>query len=62
MPSVSYLQQTAAVLKMYDEEIRKMQSCIPLLSFIYRKGRYLIPWYCGCNRPTVPAPDVQRVW
>jgi hypothetical protein len=62
MPLVSYLQQTAAVLKMYDEDIRKMQSCIPFLSFIYRKGQYLIPWYCGCHRPTVPDPDVQRVW
>jgi len=53
MPFVSYLQQTAAVLKMYDNEVRKMQSCTPFLSFIYR-----IPWYCGHNRPTVPAPDV----
>jgi len=62
MPFVSYLQQRAAVLKMYDDEVRKMRSCTPLLSFIYRKGRYLIPWYCGHNRLSVSAPDVQRVW
>lgn len=57
-----YLQQRATVLKMYDDEVRKIQSCTPLISLIYRKVRYLIPWYCGHNRPTVPAPGVQRVW